>query len=75
MVGGDRVITYEMDPKKRRHSLHEFISREINPLLDKGWMVSDVKIKGTELDTAGPCRMEVILVSCEGAVQQQEMAL
>jgi hypothetical protein len=61
-VKGDRVITYELDPTIRRRSLHDFISHEINPLLDDGWAVSDVKIKAPEAGLAEPCRLEVILI-------------
>ena len=61
-MSGDRVITYELDPKRSRSSLHEFISREINPLLEAGWTVSDVRIKAPQLGLDERCRMEVILI-------------
>lgn len=60
-VKGDRVITYELDPKIRKGSLHEFISHEINPLLEAGWAVSDVKIKAPQEGLVESCSLEVIL--------------
>lgn len=59
---GDRVITYELDPEVRRRSLHEFISHEINPLLEAGWAVSDVKIKSPQQGLTERCCLEVVLI-------------
>lgn len=69
-VHSDRVITYELDSKISRGSLHEFISSEINPLLEDGWAVSDVRIQAPQEGLTESCRMEVILIDAATASQQ-----
>jgi hypothetical protein len=61
MVRGNRVVTFELDTSRERSSLHEFIRREINPLLEAGWMVRDVRISTPCSSKAQRCRMEVVL--------------
>ncbi len=64
MVGGDRVMTFVASPGEAQRSLHEFISREVNPLLDEGWSLGDVRVMNPMAEPArsGECRIEVILV-------------
>jgi hypothetical protein len=66
---GSRIVTYEMGRRRRRRSLHEFICREINPRLEAGWAVSDVRIKCPEPGTSQSCRLDVVLVRSEAEAQ------
>jgi hypothetical protein len=59
---GAKVFTFEMKRRGRRRSLHEFICREINPRLERGWVVSDVRIHGARVDEDTGCRMDIVLV-------------
>ena len=60
MDGGQRVLRFEPCRGGRHSSLHEFIACEINPLLDLGWVVTDLSIEA-RVEGAEPCRIAVAL--------------
>ena len=62
MEGGQRVLSFETSGEGSTSSLHEFISFEINPLLDQGWVITDLSIE-RRVDGHEPCRIAVALAA------------
>jgi len=64
----ERVIEFELPEQGDHGALNDFIASEINPLLDRGWIVSDLRIDVPDQGVRAPCRLEVVLVPADATV-------
>jgi hypothetical protein len=60
---GERIwrVSFEASADLEDGSLHDFIRREVNPLLDAGWSVRGVRIVGPGRRGGAGARLEVEL--------------
>ncbi len=56
-----RTVVFMPSGGKEDNSLHQFICSQINPLLAKGWSVSDMRIRRSTRHDAEGCSLEVVL--------------
>lgn len=64
MEEGNQVRTFEVGSNECK-SLHDFICSEINPLLDRGWLVDTIRIENPEHGKSWQCMLKVVLKGSE----------
>lgn len=61
MSDNTHTLTFELKEEEPEVSLHDFISREVNPLLDGGWSVLSLRITPASVEKQRSPRVEVVL--------------
>lgn len=61
-MSGRRIIELEWAYDEREASLHDFIAERINPLLDQGFILGEVRIES-------PGRLVVVLATAQTGIE------